>query len=94
MKQADIIIIGSGPGGMEMCSCALSQGKNVILIENDKMGGTCLNKGCIPTKALCKSAEVVEIVKNAHKYGITLENVVPDFASAVERKRLHCFTDA
>ncbi len=86
MKQADIIIIGSGPGGMEMCSCALSQGKNVILIENDKMGGTCLNKGCIPTKALCKSAEVVEIVKNAHKYGITLENVVPDFASAVERK--------
>ena len=45
-----------------------------------------MNKGCIPTKALCKSAEVVEIVKNAHKYGITLENVVPDFASAVERK--------
>ncbi len=86
MISADIIIIGCGPGGMEMCARSLAAGKSVVVIENDQLGGTCLNKGCIPTKALCKTAEVVNTIKEASQYGVTVENIVPSFAAAIERK--------
>lgn len=86
MISADVIIIGCGPGGMEMCARSLAENKNVVVIENDQLGGTCLNKGCIPTKALCRSAEVVNTIKEASQYGVSVENVVSSFAAAVERK--------
>ncbi|MCM1021354.1 MAG: dihydrolipoyl dehydrogenase [Muribaculum sp.] len=86
MISADVIIIGCGPAGMEMCARSLAMAKSVVVVESDQLGGTCLNKGCIPTKALCKSAEVVETIKEAAKYGVSVENVVPSFAAAVERK--------
>lgn len=57
MHKSDIIIIGYGPGGMEVAGKAVSQGLNTVVIEKDLPGGTCLNRGCIPTKALCYSAE-------------------------------------
>jgi len=57
MHRSDIIIIGCGPGGMEVAGKAVAQGLNTVVIERDKPGGTCLNRGCIPTKALCYSAE-------------------------------------
>lgn len=57
MHRSDIIIIGYGPGGMEVAGKAVAQGLNTVVIERDKSGGTCLNRGCIPTKALCYSAE-------------------------------------
>lgn len=57
MHRSDIIIIGYGPGGMEVAGKAVAQGLDTVVIERDKPGGTCLNRGCIPTKALCYSAE-------------------------------------
>lgn len=87
MINADVIVIGCGPAGMEMCAGALAQGKSVVVVENDNLGGTCLNKGCIPTKALCKSAEVVATIRDAAAYGVTIGgDIVPSFAAAVDRK--------
>lgn len=69
-NNVDLIIIGAGPGGMEANKLALRQGLTPLVIEADKVGGTCLNRGCIPTKALCRSAEVADLVANASKFGL------------------------
>ncbi len=63
MRKSDIIIIGSGPAGMEVAVRAVASGRDTVIIERDLLGGTCLNRGCIPTKALCRSAEVVRTVR-------------------------------
>lgn len=60
----ELIIIGAGPGGYETAVAAASSGVKVALIERDHLGGTCLNRGCIPTKALCRSAEVALTVRD------------------------------
>ena len=70
MKQSDILIIGAGPGGYETAIKARELGKTVTLIERDELGGTCLNRGCIPTKTLCRSAEVAMTIKDAAEFGI------------------------
>ena len=72
MTNSDLIIIGGGPGGYETAARAAALGKNVTLIERDLLGGTCLNRGCIPTKALCRSAQVVSDIANAVDFGIEL----------------------
>ena len=59
-----IIIIGAGPGGYETALLAAGRGIETILIESGEVGGTCLNEGCIPTKSLCRSAEMFENIKN------------------------------
>ncbi|MCF0181365.1 MAG: FAD-dependent oxidoreductase, partial [Muribaculaceae bacterium] len=59
--NCDLIIIGAGPGGYETASVAAQKGLQVTIIERDLPGGTCLNRGCIPTKALCRNAEVVNL---------------------------------
>lgn len=86
MHKSDIIVIGSGPGGMEVASRALKQGRSVTVIERDRLGGTCLNRGCIPTKALCRSAEIMRLVAATSDFGVSVGSVCLDYAKAAERK--------
>lgn len=81
-----IIIIGAGPGGYETALLAAKRGVEVILIESGPVGGTCLNEGCIPTKAFCKNAEVLDGLRNASEFGITGLSYGFDFNSVVSRK--------
>ena len=84
----DIIIIGSGPGGYVAAIRASQLGMKVGVIEKAELGGVCLNWGCIPTKALLKSAQVYEYIKHAADYGISIDGAVkPDLKKAVERSR-------
>ncbi|MDF2949674.1 MAG: dihydrolipoyl dehydrogenase, partial [Sedimentibacter sp.] len=71
--EKDLLIIGGGPGGYEAAIRAAQLGANVVLVEEDKLGGTCLNRGCIPTKALYKNAEVVNSLKGMDEFGVTLD---------------------
>lgn len=82
----DLVIIGGGPGGYEAAIRAAQLGAKVTLIENDNLGGTCLNRGCIPTKALYKNAEAVNSLKNINEFGITLGEYTFDMVKAQERK--------
>lgn len=84
----DIIVIGSGPGGYVAAIRASQLGKTVAIVEKAELGGVCLNWGCIPTKALLKSAQVVTYCKNAAHYGIAIEGEVkPDWEKIVARSR-------
>lgn len=85
-KQFDLIIIGAGPGGYETALEAAHKGLNVAIIEKEQLGGTCLNVGCIPTKCLCRNAEVLEDVKNAVRYGVNTGDVAFNMVQAVARK--------
>lgn len=86
MINTDLIIIGAGPGGYECAVKAARAGLKVTIIEKGKVGGTCLNEGCIPTKCLCRSAEVLEYARDAGQFGISLSESQPDFARIIERK--------
>lgn len=84
----DIIVIGSGPGGYIAAIRASQLGKKVALVERAELGGVCLNWGCIPTKALLKSAQVYTYCKNAAHYGVEISGEVkPDFEKIVARSR-------
>ena len=84
----DIIVIGSGPGGYVAAIRASQLGKRVAIVEKADLGGVCLNWGCIPTKALLKSAQVYTYCRNAAHYGVELEGEVkPDFEKIVARSR-------
>lgn len=84
----DIIVIGSGPGGYVAAIRASQLGKKVAIVEKAELGGVCLNWGCIPTKALLKSAQVYTYCKNAAHYGIAIEGEVkPDWEKIVARSR-------
>ncbi len=87
MTKTDLIIIGSGPGGYPTAIYAARNGLQTIIVEAEHLGGTCLNSGCIPTKTLCRSAEVIGILSDAELYGITEMSFSVDFAKAMERKR-------
>lgn len=83
----DLVIIGSGPGGYHAALRAAQYGAKVALVEKDKLGGTCSNWGCIPTKALYASSKLLEDVHEASKFGVKIEGkVVADFAAANARK--------
>ena len=86
MNNFDIIVVGSGPGGYSTAATAASMGLSVAIIERGELGGTCLNRGCIPTKALCRCAEVALTVKNASEFGVKTDNCVIDYPAMVERK--------
>ncbi|MCM1319234.1 MAG: dihydrolipoyl dehydrogenase [Muribaculaceae bacterium] len=86
MIESDIIIIGAGPGGYETALAAAHAGKSVVLFEGAHLGGTCLNEGCIPTKCLCKNAEVLAQFKEADKFGIDNFTFEFDFNKVMERK--------
>ncbi len=82
----DIIIIGAGPGGYETAADAAAHGLNVAIVERDQMGGTCLNRGCIPTKALCRNAEVINLMREAEVWGVKTGELAFDYAPVFERK--------
>lgn len=82
----DITIIGGGPGGYVAAIRAAQLGLKVCIIEKNKLGGVCLNKGCIPTKTLLKSAHLLDEVKNASKYGIKVKDVEVNIEEIIERK--------
>ena len=82
-----LIIIGAGPGGYETALLAAERGVDVTLIESSRLGGTCLNEGCIPTKAICRSAEILEEMKVAPAFGVSPEMSAGfDFVTAAARK--------
>lgn len=83
----DLIVIGSGPGGYAAAIRASHLGLKTAIIEKAELGGVCLNWGCIPTKALLKSATVFEYAKHADQYGVLIENVTADLGKIVERSR-------
>lgn len=86
MKEYDLIVIGSG-AGMNVASEAFSRGMNVAVIENGTMGGTCLNRGCIPTKIIIYPADVVQILRDARKVGVSAEGVSVDYDLIMKRMR-------
>ncbi|TDG36979.1 dihydrolipoyl dehydrogenase [Pedobacter changchengzhani] len=83
----DIIVLGSGPGGYVAAIRASQLGLKVAIVERESLGGICLNWGCIPTKALLKSAQVFEYINHAADYGITTSGATADFAAVVKRSR-------
>ena len=83
----DIIVIGSGPGGYVTAIRASQLGFKTAVIEKESLGGICLNWGCIPTKALLKSAQVYEYLHHAKDYGIGADNIKADFSAVVKRSR-------
>ena len=85
--EYDLIVIGGGPAGYAGAIRAGQLGKKVACIESERAGGTCLNWGCIPTKALLKSAELYQKIKKADAFGITVKDVTFDFAKVMERSR-------
>src|SRR5690554_3814794 len=84
----DVIIIGSGPGGYVTAIRASQLGLKVAVVEREKLGGICLNWGCIPTKSLLKSAQAYEYAVNAAEYGVSISGEVkPDFGNMIKRSR-------
>lgn len=87
MKEFDVIVIGSGPGGYTTAIRASQLGFKTGIIERDRLGGICLNWGCIPTKALLKNAELMNGMKHLSDFGITYDNLKFDFEKIIARSR-------
>ena len=87
MSTYDIIVLGSGPGGYVTAIRASQLGLKTAVVEKESLGGVCLNWGCIPTKALLKSAQVFEYLKHAEDYGLSVKDADKDFDAVVKRSR-------
>lgn len=87
MSHFDVIVLGSGPGGYVTAIRASQLGLKTAVIEKESLGGICLNWGCIPTKALLKSAQVFEYLKHAEEYGLNVNKVEHNFSAIVQRSR-------
>ncbi|MFM7031384.1 MAG: FAD-dependent oxidoreductase, partial [Bacteroidota bacterium] len=83
----DVIVLGGGPGGYVAAIRASQLGLKVAVVERESLGGICLNWGCIPTKALLKSAQVFEYIKHASDYGIKVADAQADFGGVIQRSR-------
>ena len=88
MNEMDVVIIGGGPGGYVAAIKAAHLGLKTVLVEKDKLGGVCLNKGCIPTKALVSTAEVLNHIQRAGEFGIQVKDYSFDFPAIMKRKDL------
>ncbi len=87
MSAYDVIVLGSGPGGYVTAIRASQLGLKTAIVEKESLGGVCLNWGCIPTKALLKSAQVFDYLKHASDYGLTVSEFDKDFGAVVKRSR-------
>ncbi len=86
MDEKDVVIIGGGPGGYVAAIHAAHLGASVAVVEKDRLGGTCLNRGCIPTKALVKSVEVLLDARKANEFGVEIGNINTNFPKIMARK--------
>ena len=86
MIKADVIVLGGGPAGYLAAERAAQGGKSVVLIEKRALGGTCLNEGCIPSKALLNSAKLYEHAKDSAAFGVTAEQVQLDQKQVIAHK--------
>ncbi|MBN2301728.1 MAG: dihydrolipoyl dehydrogenase [Lentisphaerae bacterium] len=86
MEKFDIVVVGSGPGGYPAAIRAAQLGANVALVEKQTLGGTCLNRGCIPTKALIAASSMIEQLQHADKFGIKTGPISFDYAAMIKRK--------
>jgi dihydrolipoamide dehydrogenase len=84
LQKYDLIVIGAG-SGLDIANAAAQKGLTVALIEKDRMGGTCLNRGCIPSKLLIHSADVIQIINNASLFGIKIDGISIDYQKIVNR---------
>lgn len=84
--DTDLIIIGGGPGGYETAIAAAKKGIKTVIIESDEIGGTCLNRGCIPTKCFCRNADILRDINSANSFGIDVNEFFFDINKVVERK--------
>ena len=87
MQNYDLIIIGAGPGGYVAAIRASQLGLKTAVVERESLGGVCLNWGCIPSKALLRSAEIALLAKRGEEFGVTFDNLTLDFSKAVDRSR-------
>ena len=87
MPDYDLIVIGAGPGGYVAAIRAAQLGLKTAIVERDTVGGICLNWGCIPSKALLRNAEVLNLVQHGDEFGITFDNLRHDFGKAIDRSR-------
>ena len=87
MDKFEVVVVGGGPGGYVAAIRAAQLGKKVAIVESNHLGGICLNWGCIPTKALLKNADVLDIVKNASKYGIEIPEYTVKWSKVIKRSR-------
>lgn len=87
MNKYDVIVLGSGPGGYVTAIRASQLGFKTAVVEKENLGGVCLNWGCIPTKALLKSAQVFDYLKHAEDYGLTVKEYDKDFDAIIKRSR-------
>lgn len=85
MNNYDLIILGGGPGGYNAAFRAAELGKKVAIVDDNNLGGVCLNWGCIPTKSLLKNAEVMDLINASESYGISVKDVAVDFESIVSK---------
>ena len=88
MSEIDVVIIGGGPGGYVAAIKAAHLGLKAVLVEKDKLGGVCLNRGCIPTKALVSTAEMLNHLQRAEEFGIQVKDYSFDFPAVMKRKDL------
>lgn len=86
-REYDLVILGGGTGGYVAAIRAAQLGKSVAVVEKDKLGGTCLHRGCIPSKSLLRSAQMFAEMKQADTYGVRADSVTLDFARVQERKQ-------
>ncbi|MBM2840528.1 MAG: pyruvate dehydrogenase complex, component, dihydrolipoamide dehydrogenase [Bacteroidetes bacterium] len=86
-KSFDVVVVGGGPGGYTAAIRAAQLGMKTGIIERDRLGGICLNWGCIPTKALLKNAEILQTFKKAEEWGISYDNLKFDFSKIIKRSR-------
>jgi len=90
-KKYDLIVLGSGPGGYVTAIRASQLGLKTAIVEKESLGGVCLNWGCIPTKALLKSAQVFEYLKKADSYGLKVKDFDKDLKSKLDKGEIFSF---
>ena len=85
-QEFDVVVVGGGPGGYPAAIRAAQVGLRTALVEKERPGGVCLNWGCIPTKAMLRSAEVLETMQHSAEYGVLADNVRLDYPTVLKRK--------